>query len=462
MLQQGESQLPSNLVVFHDGTHADKSIYHNSIDNLTSSLLSAGSGVIDLQGSNEFVVPNDANVVLLQPNVIEYTDTEMSQITNWFNSDGSKLLWMGGEADFDSTFRIDNSHALLERLGSRLRFVSSEILDNVSNDGANYRILCTGFPTNGSINQYTSQNVDSILTHGATGVVVYENQEFIDPIRAKVSNIEILATTSNTSYGVDQDGSNTEFDLYNQSPGPFPMVVIERISKGKWIITSGESIFSDYKDMYGNMTQQGVPHDGSTFVDNILLWFSIYGADADLNPSQGDLSIERPDNGTFLTIGIIVVLLPLVGFLANGAASSKTDSVSDRVKTIISEIFAEKAENYLLFGTAISRNDTIEDTISIENIPKEFLNEKDLFNPIRLAMCKILSQQITLTLSEVREKLDIGWSEFHNNARALSQKGYITLDDAFREGKIVKVISITTIGLEKFNQVKNFLTEFLK
>ena len=81
------------------------------------------------------------------------------------------------------------------------------------------------------------------------------------------------------SYAVNQDGSPNILDYYSSYGilGIYPMIVIEDFGDNKYVIVSGEAIFSDYKNMYGLTTAAGIWnngfHDGKILVDNILSWF---------------------------------------------------------------------------------------------------------------------------------------------------------------------------------------------
>jgi hypothetical protein len=106
----------------------------------------------------------------------------------------------------------------------------------------------------------------------------------------------------------DDDISSSALDLYAYSneTGNYPAVVYEHFSSiNSHLILSGEAIYSDYKYMYDQRTENGVfgggYHQGQVLVNNILNYFL---EDRGLpTPTPTPTESETPEPTEVKTIG---------------------------------------------------------------------------------------------------------------------------------------------------------------
>ena len=113
---------------------------------------------------------------------------------------------------------------------------------------------------------------------------------------------------------------------------------------------------------------------------------------------------------------------------------------------------------FTLMGTSNNSRDNNE-----YNIPSELLNYRYLMHPIRLAILKILVQEIQMPANEIREILGLKPSEFRNHLISLEERGYLTLEDRFNpHGTVFRYALIEDHGKQEFQKLFELLREFMK
>lgn len=278
------SAVPGDLVVTMDAYHRDFFDEHSTADGLEGNLTDAGS-TFNLIGENDtWALPADTDVLLMPATDDEFTAAETTAISDWFTGDGPKLFWAAGDSDFSGFFDVDPLNTLLGELGSDLRLGAESIEDATANDGAPYRVAATQPVTDGGINSVIMEGIEAgLIFHGPAPILAEVDGEAVDV--TTLSNAEVLIQTADTAVAIDSDLSETKYDYYtaNEIDAPFPMAAIQDLGDGKWVIVSGEAVFTDYKFMYGVVTESGEFNDGvaegKKFTDNVLSWFSENGAD---------------------------------------------------------------------------------------------------------------------------------------------------------------------------------------
>ncbi|OLS29044.1 MAG: hypothetical protein HeimC2_02390 [Candidatus Heimdallarchaeota archaeon LC_2] len=236
---------------------------------------------------DEFIIPEGTNVLLLSASSIDYASEEFDQIVNWFNNDGPRLLWVAGDSDFQGAFTPGSSNFLLESLGSNLRISGDAVSDDFNNDGAPHRVATQSPACEGENSCMFTEGVGSAIFHGPTSVLGYLDGSYLDLNSDPLPDVEVVMRASSDAYATDQDHSGNELDYFstNGIVGNYPMMAIQDMSGDKYIITSGEAIFSDYQNMYGMETQQFLNgeldvwndgfHEGQLLVDNVFTWFGV-------------------------------------------------------------------------------------------------------------------------------------------------------------------------------------------
>ncbi|MHA2096651.1 MAG: right-handed parallel beta-helix repeat-containing protein, partial [Candidatus Hodarchaeales archaeon] len=142
---------------------------------------------------------------------------------------------------------------------------------------ASYRVAVQTPVQGGELNALFTDGVGSAIFHGPTSVLGYQGG-VVDLRWDGIEGIEVIMQSSGDATAIDQDGSMTEYDYYSiVDTGSYPMIAIQDMSDNKYVIASGEVIYSDYQMQYNYETAQGVWnggfHEGKQLVDNILSWF---------------------------------------------------------------------------------------------------------------------------------------------------------------------------------------------
>ena len=73
---------------------------------------------------------------------------------------------------------------------------------------------------------------------------------------------------------------------------------------------------------------------------------------------------------------------------------------------IVNKIFGDHATSYFVIGANFVNREKTGPEVEKE-FPSEILDQKFLLHPIRLAMCKLLTENSRITSAELREKLGI-------------------------------------------------------
>ncbi|MHA2251039.1 MAG: NosD domain-containing protein [Candidatus Kariarchaeaceae archaeon] len=237
---------------------------------------------------NIYELSEDIDVLLVPSSTMIYDEFELDFISGWFGTEGKKLLWIAGDSDYDGWYPAEPNNAILERIDARLRISADGVHDFVKNDDAFYRVAVQTPVSDGEYNSIFTDGVSSAIFHGPTSVLGYQDG-IVDLTEFQPDGVEIIMQASEHAQVVNQDGSTSDFDYYSMYKpfgGSYPMMAIDsHFGDDKYVIASGEPIFTDYKQMYNLFTQQGLwgnpeawnggIHDGKILVDNIFNWFDL-------------------------------------------------------------------------------------------------------------------------------------------------------------------------------------------
>ncbi|MHA1989487.1 MAG: NosD domain-containing protein [Candidatus Hodarchaeales archaeon] len=266
---------------------------------------------------NIFDLSEETDMLLIPSSTLDYSEDELTHITNWYMNGDSRLLWVAGDSDFNGLYSNYPNNAILDRIGSNLRLSSDSLNDSIYNDGRPYRVVSPTPVNDGGLNSIFSDGVSSAMFHGPTSVLGYQDGAVVDLLENPISGIEIVMKSSENSMVTDLDNSNNEFDYYStiSTTGNYPLMAVQDLGDGKYAIVSGEVIFSEYQSQYDFLTEQGKwgdpeawnngVHDGKILVDNVMNWFGgitidrLYGhAPIDIWSNEDFYSYGFPGSGT--------------------------------------------------------------------------------------------------------------------------------------------------------------------
>ncbi len=271
--------------ISHGGFHTTEADLAPIIGNLTA----AGNEVIFI--NETWGIPDDVDALFLTQPELMYTATQLADIYCWFHG-GDKLLWISGDSDFGGYFNPWSSNAVLEQLGAIVRFAGVSIEDPDNNDGSAYRVAATEIGVGDAVYddlaiELTTGMDAGVIFHGPTAIMAHNGYDYRDlrygksvfPLRVKV-----IMTYSGSAIALDSDTSDGVLDYYANVTGDitkegfYPAICYENVTElGSHIIVSGESIYTNYKFMYGQNTEQGEYNDGTHYgqllVNNILNYF---------------------------------------------------------------------------------------------------------------------------------------------------------------------------------------------
>lgn len=96
-----------------------------------------------------------------------------------------------------------------------------------------------------------------------------------------------------------------------------------------------------------------------------------------------------------------------------------------------------------------------------EQVVVNLMEYKFLLNPIRLSIIGYLIDLDVYPAFRLREILQISWGQFTAQIARLIEKGYISSTLDFYEGSPTKFLSIESIGIQEFNQLRTLLKGIL-
>ncbi|MHA2254130.1 MAG: hypothetical protein ACXAD7_27530, partial [Candidatus Kariarchaeaceae archaeon] len=165
-------------------------------------------------------------------------------------------------------------------------------------------------------------------------------------------------------------------------------------------------------------------------------------------------------------VGMILTLFSLGGIMTYLVRSFKYGDreiigISGNVDKIIAPIFEAKSSLvYLFLSQDVFKDKSIAEVFDSE-VPKEIYEFKFLMNPIRLAMTKLLYENIKFTTSELKEQLGLSWNDLNNNLNAMKKKNHIHIEQHFVDGRVQQFVSLQPATITQFKFLKEMLVDFL-
>lgn len=267
--------------ISHGGYHTTEADLAPIIGNLTA----AGNTVIYI--NETWGIPDDVAVLFLTQSDDNYTTAEKADIKTWFEL-GDKLLWAAGDSDFSGFFNPYSINGVLDTLGGIIRLGGCSIEDPDFNDGSAYRTAPNLFGVGDALYDDIALAVTAgmeagIIAHGPCAIIAYNGFDYRDLRYGKSVFpivVNVIMTYNENATAADSDTSDGDLDVYAGEVGFFPAVVHENFTDiGSNLILSGEAIYTNYKFMYGQTTENGVynngTHYGMMLVNNILNYFVV-------------------------------------------------------------------------------------------------------------------------------------------------------------------------------------------
>lgn len=209
---------------------------------------------------------------------------------------------------------------------------------------------------------------------------------------------------------------------------------------------------------------------GSTFVTYSAVW-QFYGQESDNTACGSQQMIEAPTSPSLednpdLSTSIPVPLI--IGIAGAGIVSSgyllarkyywrrlSGGKMTSEIEDTLSSIFDGEPMLFYYFLAGIH------EPKEGQAVPPELFDFKDFFHPARLAILKILSENVTHTSSELRKKLGISWNDYKYALYFLEENRYLIVTNEIVDGRFQKVISLEPRTINLFNQFKEILQSFL-
>lgn len=171
------------------------------------------------------------------------------------------------------------------------------------------------------------------------------------------------------------------------------------------------------------------------------------------------------DNLGIVAFGLLftVGLGGLIYITSGGSPVEKTAmrsfrTINSATKNTVKRIFNGDTSKYLLVAGNVFRDKKYG---SATDVPPELFECKPLLHPLRMAMMKVLIDNPLMTSVELKEYLDLSWSEFRTQMTVLKKLKYVHVTDKFIENNVKQVISVEAYGITEFNKLSKALFEFL-
>jgi len=249
---------------------------------------------------------------ILLPRTMGLNEANITAISTWFHS-GHKFLWVGADSDYSGLWLAsDTANPLLTKVNTNLRVDAGSIEDPQSNDQAAYRVVANETGVSSPITDYVTKDFVQEIFHGPAAVTYQDgaNGDYMDLRNATLANvgtgnISIIVNASAAAVASDSDLSLTGADFYGYSSvsGNYPMLASDVVGNSM-VVVSGESIFTDYKYMYGNALENSQAwHNGSIVVDRVVNWYAdhYYQAPVTTTPTTSTTPATSPTSSTGTT-----------------------------------------------------------------------------------------------------------------------------------------------------------------
>ena len=147
---------------------------------------------------------------------------------------------------------------------------------------------------------------------------------------------------------------------------------------------------------------------------------------------------ETDNSRDIIIVALIISILVSGGYYRRilSLRSRKVEQLllNKNMTKILSPIFHNQPQLIHIFGaTKVFSDKKTSDEIRAD-IPSEILHFKYFLHPVRLSIVKLLDENMHLTTVQIRESLDITWSELSTHLGSLKKRGYIAINQEFIDG----------------------------
>ncbi|MHA1977445.1 MAG: hypothetical protein ACW98F_13040, partial [Candidatus Hodarchaeales archaeon] len=281
-----------NVLVF-----SGNGAYHTDVSGLISNASTWGYNVFttNLLSGNLLEV---TEILILNGNDF-LTDGEMWLIETWWNS-GDKTIWFAGESDYGGLWYPTSMNLLSLALGLNVIIQDDALNDPIWNDGQTAYRPIPNVP-NPALSGDITAGVENISMHGPTVVAPYSGgTDGINTMPTWDSLPDATWFINSSVYGNIQDQDFDDDNVWEGYPvltnGSWTMGAVEwnaGPNGNSEAIWTGESIFSEYKNMFSTYAR----YTNDTALQNIVVtqnlfeWaepssstFNDYVSDTDLSP----------------------------------------------------------------------------------------------------------------------------------------------------------------------------------
>lgn len=145
-----------------------------------------------------------------------YTDAELDAVKKWLDT-GGKAIWVAGDSDYgDERLRLVSANAVLKKIGSVLMCENGEVVDNVSNAGADYRVMAPSQNCDEEM-KFLVAGVTKAHFHGPSAVIAYADGRYYKLEKEKPKNVYVIMTTSPNATLLDYNPPMPEVHKVNET-----------------------------------------------------------------------------------------------------------------------------------------------------------------------------------------------------------------------------------------------------
>ena len=273
----------------HSNTH------DTDFDDFVSDLRVWGFEVVNATGEINATILADVDIFIQTMPGINFTANETTALSDWF-AGGNKSMWLATDSDFTTAAAVDGpiyQNALLETVGSKLRFEPASVESPDVNVEAPYRVLVPIFNRAPGVASALTANVRMGFFHGPAILCGWNGTDYVDLETAAPENVTWIAKTSGSSVLVETDPSYLAYAHTEGQNGPFVIMAAEEAGTNKIVLT-GEAIFTVYKHMYGYPGERDYPQDDKVLVRNVFAWFKEEAIPYQVEPVILDTTIVAP------------------------------------------------------------------------------------------------------------------------------------------------------------------------
>ncbi|MHA2294466.1 MAG: Heimdall-CTERM domain-containing surface protein [Candidatus Hodarchaeales archaeon] len=219
-----------------------------------------------------------ADVLVLPALTKNLSSASVDAIAAWFEG-GSKNLWVSGDSDYgdENATKAASFNRVLEAIDANI-FVEATSIESDTNFGAAYRVRPTLYSTTTEAAKLVMDAPHTSSEFHGPAAVIGKNStgHYIAIEDTQPTDVEVvIKTATNSIVNKKSAASGSIYGIHDQGDeGSFVMMALQTFTGGSKLVVTGESIFSDYKHMFEDPGELGIPQDDAYIVYNTFLWFT--------------------------------------------------------------------------------------------------------------------------------------------------------------------------------------------